>query len=158
MKKAKQRVALQKNPTPKKSTSAGLAGSTPTKPPPAKKRKQSEPKCIPVNGMAERGSLSETTQVGLETQMLVAAPVGIGDGTNSQHTIQAINLSTTLHQGIVKASGSDAMELGETQAAQPPKEPPILSDKLPLAVLAKVTNLEQVHNYRVTGCYQISDR
>lgn len=157
LKKAKQRIALQKNPASKKPQGA-IAGNTPTKPPPAKKWKQSEPKSIlPSNSMIGIGSLSLSgSQLCAERQVLVA-PV---DGA-TQHTVQLVGQSSELQQAtstILKVSGaamdakSSEMELGEVQVIQPPKEPPTLPDQLPPAALVKVTNLEQVRNHGCRWC------
>lgn len=146
LKKAKQRVALQKNPASKKAAQGSIAGSTP---PPAKKQKQSEPKNIlPRNSATGVGSLSQPgSQLCAERQVLVTSSV---DGS-TQHTVHNIvsqsselqPAASTVPGAVVDAKSSE-MELGEGQMIQLPKEPPVLPDQLPPAALVKVTNLEQV--------------
>lgn len=141
LKKAKQRVALQKNPTSKKpSPGAAIVGNTPIKPPPAKKQKlQAKPKTIlSSNGVIGTSNASLSgTQLG--AAKLMVPPVD--NTSSSQHTTQAV--------GVAADTVPTEMELGEPQAALPLKEPPVLPDQLPPAALEKVTNLEQVFRLKL---------
>ena len=146
MKKAKQRAALQKTPSVKKSQN-GLsgpvtAGGTPViKPPPLKKRKQSEPKCFfpKVEGGDEvTGSFP--------VNPLIEALTTSHQSSTPQDVIPTINLSTKLGKGStgdlkLTAAGSVSNEVPTQQV---PKEPPTLPDKLPTPVSCKVASLESV--------------
>ena len=140
MKKAKQRAALQKHPTPLKKSGSASSGSGK---PPAKKIKLIPPK-KEVGELGGGGTLTGSSLLltGSPDLKETSSPI-----TAALPVIQTVNLSSKLTPGSTKSS--ELSSGGATNDAQPPlppppKEPPTIPDKLPAAVLVKVTNLEQV--------------
>lgn len=150
LKKAK-RAALHKTPVTLKrpqsggSSSTGVVGGTPTKLPPAKKRKQSDSKCLipPTDPKGGGGMQPLEAKAAMAAPILSNIPISTQDAPQTIHTI---NLPSRPGGGQKTPPKSETDEGGGAEVAPPPpKEPPVLPAKLSPALLVKVTNLEQVH-------------
>lgn len=135
-----------------------MGAMSPIKPPPLKKRKQNEPKCLFPSDKTQNNTLVSGTPLNTESPSgpsISDKPITVAITAASQKDglpiIRTVNLSSLLNTdaaGILNASTpKEASDLAVNEALslqQVPKEPPVIPDKLPATVLIKITNLEQV--------------
>ena len=147
MKKAKQRAALQKNPVSNKNSQTGLGDISSANPPPLKKRKQNEPKCIfPSNGGVVDPFTGSSPLIG-NGQSVTPGPEQLRMQDAGTHMV---NLTPKLGIGVDATKLSPTLEVPVkaggvvSNPPQVPRPPSVLPDKLPPVVLTKVITLEKV--------------
>ena len=136
---------MQKNPSSLKKSSSVLNTSSPIKPALMKKHKQDElTKCLIPSNRNVEGSLAASGSPSLSTSSLAST----SSQDKAAHNIKPVNLSSKLNKDAARASTADTdaktSNTASGEMTQVPKEPPVLPDKLPPLLLAKVTDLEQV--------------